>query len=100
MAQYLGVSYEDFLKVWDNIRKEVKFFIINILLLMSLIDLGTGLFALYDMSEAGTASFIRCRRRKIPVQLGPLSRATLNNWSSCEVLCGMHLISIVFLKYV
>jgi hypothetical protein len=37
---------------------------------------------LYDVSEPGSASVIRYKNRKDPIQLGPLDRASLDHWVS------------------
>lgn len=74
-----------------TILKKVNIFIIEILCLISLIDFGTGLFELYGISEAETATVIRYRKRKIPIQLGVI--LSITGLASCEGLCGMHMIS-------
>lgn len=81
-----------------TILKKVNIFIIKKLCSISLIDLGAGPFGLYGISEAGAASAVRCRRLKIPILLGVI--LSMTGLASCQVLCGMHLISAIFLKRV
>jgi hypothetical protein len=92
-----NISYKDHLKVCDYSKKG-KYYYYKILCLISLIDLGTGIFELYGISKAGTACVIRFRRREIPIQLGVI--LSITGLASCEVLCGMHMVSTIFLKYV
>jgi hypothetical protein len=39
-----------------------------------------GVFKVYDVSESGSASVIRCKRKNDPNKLGLLERARLDHW--------------------